>query len=101
VVFEEKCRAFKLTTGWTSQATGPVRLLKHPVTGRARIVVRAEPSGNVVLNTLLKKELVYSMTTNSVQLMVPVEGGTASQWAVRVKREKLDEFFKLVQEIKN
>ncbi|KAJ6068495.1 hypothetical protein N7499_010382 [Penicillium canescens] len=101
VVFEEKCRAFKLTTGWTSQANGPVRLLKHPVTGRARIVVRAEPSGNVVLNTLLKKELVYSMTTNSVQLMVPVEGGTASQWAIRVKREKLNEFFNLVQEIKN
>ncbi|KAJ5769834.1 uncharacterized protein N7511_001885 [Penicillium nucicola] len=101
VVFEEKCRAFKLTTGWTSQATGPVRLLKHPVTGRARIVIRAEPSGNVVLNTLLKKELVYSMTTNSVQLMVPVEGGKATQWAVRVKREKLNEFFNLVQEIKN
>ncbi|KAJ5169875.1 uncharacterized protein N7500_002658 [Penicillium coprophilum] len=101
VVFEDKSRVFKLETAWLPKGTGPVRLLKHPVTGRARIVARAEPSGNVTLNILLKKEFDYKLTTNSVQFLVPDETGQLTHWAVRVKGERLQEFHKLIQEIKN
>jgi hypothetical protein len=101
VLFEDKTRAFKLDSRWASVGTGPVRLLQHPVTGRARIVARAEPSGKVVLNTYLKKELDYKLTTNSVQFLVPEEGGTLRHWALRVKRERLQEFYDLINQVKN
>lgn len=101
VLFEDKSRAFKLDGQWVSKGTGPVRVLQHPVTKRARIVARAEPSGNVILNTLLKKEFDYSLTTNSVQFMVPEEDGKVRHWALRVKRERLQEFHDLIQKIKN
>ncbi|KAJ5961517.1 hypothetical protein N7501_006458 [Penicillium viridicatum] len=101
VMFESKSRVFKLEEKWLPKGTGPVRVLKHPVTGRARIVARAEPSGNVTLNILLKKEFDYQRTTNSVQFLVPNETGTLTHWAVRVKGEKLHEFHQLVNDIKN
>ncbi|KAF7525680.1 hypothetical protein PCG10_004671 [Penicillium crustosum] len=101
VMFEDKSRVFKLEDKWVAKGTGPVRVLKHPVTGRARIVARAEPSGNVTLNILLKKEFDYKLTTNSVQFLVPNETGTLTHWAVRVKGERLREFHQLVNDIKN
>lgn len=102
VVFEDKSRVFKLENkDWLPKGTGPVRLLKHPVTGRARIVARADPSGNVTLNILLKKEFDYKLTSNSVQFLEPNETGTLTHWAVRVKRERLQEFHQLANEIKD
>lgn len=103
VEFEQKCRTFKLekeTSSWTPQGLGNLRLLKHPETGRARMVIRGDPNGNVILNTLLKKELDYSLTSNSVQLIVPEEGGSVCQYAVRVKKERLQACFDKIQEIR-
>lgn len=103
VEFEQKCRTFKLekeSSSWSPQGLGNLRLLKHPETGRARMVIRGDPNGNVILNTLLKKELDYSLTSNSVQLIVPEEGGTVSQYAVRVKKERLQALFDKIQEIR-
>ncbi|CAP97427.1 hypothetical protein E8E15_006974 [Penicillium rubens] len=101
VLFEDKSKVFKLESAWLPKGTGPVRVLKHPVTGRARVVARAEPSGNVTLNTLLKKEFDYKLTSNSVQFLVPNETGGLTHWAVRVKKERLQEFYQLVNHIKN
>ncbi|KAJ9484804.1 hypothetical protein VN97_g8555 [Penicillium thymicola] len=102
VMFEDRSRVFNLDENkWLVKGTGPVRVLKHPVTGRARIVARAEPSGNVTLNVLLKKEFDYQITNRSVQFLVPNETGTLTQWAVRVKGERLHEFHQLVNDIKN
>ncbi|OQE18219.1 hypothetical protein PENSTE_c018G00752 [Penicillium steckii] len=101
VVLECRARAFKLTTGWVSQGTGTVRLLKHPGTNRARIVLRADPGGNVILNTLLKKELDYARTSNSVQFMVPQVDAKPEQWAIRVKAESIASLHDKIQEIKN
>ncbi|KAJ5579359.1 hypothetical protein N7450_008226 [Penicillium hetheringtonii] len=101
VVLECRARAFKLTTGWVSQGTGTIRLLKHPGTNRARIVLRADPGGNVILNTLLKKELDYARTSNSVQFMVPQADAKPEQWAIRVKAESIASLHDKIQEIKN
>ncbi|KAJ5744182.1 hypothetical protein N7533_009052 [Penicillium manginii] len=101
VVFECRARAFKLTTGWVSQGTGVVRLLKHPATGRARVVLRADPGGNIILNTLLKKELDYARTSNSMQFMVPQADGKPEQWAVRVNAKSIDALNEHFQAIKN
>lgn len=101
VAFECRARAFKLATGWTSQGTGIVRLLQHPGSGRARIVLRADPGGQVILNTLLKKDLDYARASNSVQFMVPLADQQLEHWAIRVKAESIQSFYDKIQEIKN
>ncbi|KAJ5905087.1 uncharacterized protein N7473_002003 [Penicillium subrubescens] len=102
LVYECRAQAFKLATGWTSQGKGIARLLKHPETGRARIVVRTDPGGNIVLNTLLKKDFDYSRQSNSVQFLVPqADQEKPEQWAVRVRADAIEEFYSKVQEIKN
>ncbi|OOQ87007.1 hypothetical protein PEBR_18954 [Penicillium brasilianum] len=102
LVFECRARAFKLTTGWTSQGTGIARLLKHPETGRARIVLRADPGGNVILNTFLKKEFDYARQANSVQFLVPqADSEQPEHWAVRVNANSIEELYSKIQEIKN
>lgn len=101
VEFECRARAFKLATGWTSQGTGIIKLLKHPDTGRSRIVLRSDPGGNVILNTYLQKELDYAKMNNSVQCMVPQADGKPEHWAIRVKAEFIDGLHSKIEELKN
>ncbi|KAJ5454737.1 uncharacterized protein N7458_005693 [Penicillium daleae] len=102
LVFECRARAFKLATGWTSKGTGILRLLKHPETKRARIVLRADPGGNVILNTFLKEEFDYARQSNSVQFMVPqADNEQPEHWAIRVNAKTIDELHSKIQEIKN
>ncbi|KAJ5917961.1 hypothetical protein N7454_010336 [Penicillium verhagenii] len=98
-VFKCRGRAFKLGTGWESQGTGFVSLLVHE-SGRARIVLRADPSGAVILNTLLKKEFEYQLTNSSIQFMVPRVDGPLEHWAVRVKADSINAFHAKVESIK-
>ncbi|CAG7922978.1 unnamed protein product [Penicillium olsonii] len=101
VVHEQRSRTFKLDKGsWVPQGVGILRLLKHPETGRSRMVIRGDPSGNVILNTLLKKELDYNLGSLSIQLMVPGEDGVVTQYAVRVKKEHLQGLFDKIQGIR-
>ena len=102
VVFECKARAFKLATGWQLQGTGVLRLLQHPGTNRARIVLRTDPGGNVILNTFLKKDLDYSRQGNSVQFMVPqADKAQPEHWTVRVNAQSIEKLHPKMQEIKN
>ncbi|KAJ5639091.1 uncharacterized protein N7484_006953 [Penicillium longicatenatum] len=98
-VFKCRARAFKLGTGWVSQGTGFASLLVHE-SGRARIVIRADPSGSVILNSLLKKEFDYQLSNNSVQFMVPRADGPPEHWAVRVKADAIKGFHEKVEAIK-
>ncbi|KAJ5730435.1 uncharacterized protein N7483_004943 [Penicillium malachiteum] len=102
-VFQCRARAFKLAKGkgWESQGTGFANLLVNQ-SGRARIVLRADPSGSIILNALLKKEIEYKFTNkNSVQFFVPQAGGDPEQWAIRVKVEIAQSFHEKVEAIKN
>ncbi|KAJ5679839.1 hypothetical protein N7462_008083 [Penicillium macrosclerotiorum] len=101
VVFEGRGRAFKLATGWASQGTGALRLLRHPETGRARIILRADGNGNLILNSLLKKDFDYARQNNSVQFMVPQSDGKLEHWAVRVNAQTIEQLHSKIQEIKN
>ncbi|KAI1831031.1 hypothetical protein DTO006G1_7902 [Penicillium roqueforti] len=100
VMFEETTRIFKLTGTWQPKGTGPLRVLKHPVTGRARIVARADPSGNVILNAPLMKQFDYKSNSNRVQLLEPNQTGGFTQCTVRIPAERMQEFLQLVNEIK-
>ncbi|KAL2792937.1 hypothetical protein BJX66DRAFT_326394 [Aspergillus keveii] len=89
VLFESKSRALKLMTegnkGWDTKGMGITRILKDRTTSRARILIRADPSGNVVLNAALQKEITYKAQGTSVQFLVPKADGPPEMWAVRLK----------------
>ncbi|KAL4994743.1 hypothetical protein BDV10DRAFT_176120 [Aspergillus recurvatus] len=86
VVIETRARALKMADGsWASQGVGYLRILKNRTTSRSRILVRADPSGNVVLNARLMKEIKYTVNGNNIQFLVPKAEGAPEMWALRLK----------------
>ncbi|KAL4780599.1 hypothetical protein BJX76DRAFT_360724 [Aspergillus varians] len=86
VVIETRARGLKWKDGsWDSQGVGYLRILKNQTTSRSRVLLRADPSGNVVLNALLMKEIKYTVNGNSIQFLVPQADGPPETWALRFK----------------
>jgi hypothetical protein len=91
VIFEARARALKLVSeSWESQGVGLLRILKHKTTSRSRILLRAQPSGKVVLNAALMREIKYTLTGSAVQFLVPHSDDPPERWAVRVKKEEVE-----------
>lgn len=86
---EEIPEKSKLTPGWNIVASGLMRLLKDKDSGKTRIVFRANPNANVILNTRLMPSLTYrTMSSGGKQGAVtfPVATDTGMQsWMIRVK----------------
>ncbi|PYI21425.1 hypothetical protein BO99DRAFT_410935 [Aspergillus violaceofuscus CBS 115571] len=105
VVLENRARAMKhnkADSSWESQGVGFIRVLKHRTTSRGRILVRADPSGNVVLNTYLVDAISYKASGNSVQFMVPQAEGPPVLWALRVKtKDDAERLSKAMEETKS
>ncbi|KAK5945709.1 hypothetical protein PMZ80_002916 [Knufia obscura] len=83
-----------LQPGWKKIGVGSAKVLKDKSTGKARIVFRAEPGANVLLNTRLLGGAKYSSSTvgknGAVNFPVAVEGAM-QLWMVKVKtREDAD-----------
>ncbi|KAL2845655.1 hypothetical protein BJY01DRAFT_214039 [Aspergillus pseudoustus] len=85
IVFECRARALKLNTAWDSQGIGNVRVLKDRTTSRGRVLMRADPSGNVILNTVLQKAISYKLQGTSVQFLIPKTEGPPEMWGIRTK----------------
>ncbi|OXV09597.1 hypothetical protein Egran_02642 [Elaphomyces granulatus] len=91
VIFEARARALKLVSeSWESQGIGLLRILKHKTTSRSRVLLRAQPSGKVVLNAALMREIKYTLTGSAVQFLVPHSDDAPERWAVRVKKEEVE-----------
>jgi hypothetical protein len=84
---------------FNSVGLGTLRVLKNAETGKTRIVIRAEPVGNVLLNTHLAAFVSYSSysnpnkteTSGAVRIGVPTENSKVEQWVLKVKNsEKAD-----------
>ncbi|EFQ97305.1 hypothetical protein MGYG_00346 [Nannizzia gypsea CBS 118893] len=87
-VFECRSRAYQLTEGkWEVKGVGVLRILKHRTNKKSRIILRADPSGSVVLNTNLMPEIDYKQNSNNVQFFVASESGF-QQWMLRVKTKE-------------
>lgn len=88
-LFEARASALRLDkdngSGWQKRGIGLLRVLKHRTEARSRVLLRADPSGKVVLNVALRDQHPYTACKNSVQLLVPETEGKLAQWAVRVK----------------
>ncbi|WEW60688.1 hypothetical protein PRK78_006175 [Emydomyces testavorans] len=86
VEFEIRARALKLKPGasWEVKGVGMLRILKRRDNGRARMLLRADPSGNVILNAALIPQVDYAQRATSVQFLVPT-ADKAEHWALKLK----------------
>ncbi|KAI9932678.1 hypothetical protein ASPWEDRAFT_47121 [Aspergillus wentii DTO 134E9] len=102
VVFESRARGLQLKAGagWESKGVGFLKILKNRETSRARILLRADPSGNIVLNAALMKAITYKASGNSVQFLVPQPEGPPESWAIRVKKEETETLASKMEETK-
>ena len=95
VVMETRAKAHKYESNqgekrWTGQGVGIVRILKDRATSRARIVLRADSSGKIVLKTALHKAIEYKANGNQVQFLLPKADGSPEMWALRVRKEDVN-----------
>ncbi|KAK2746036.1 hypothetical protein FQN57_003376 [Myotisia sp. PD_48] len=85
--FESRSRAYKMVDGgWKVQGVGLLRILKHRDTNKSRVILRADPSGKLVLNVNLIPDVEYKQRQNSVMFAVPTKSGI-EHWMLRVKEE--------------
>jgi hypothetical protein len=90
VVFEVRARALKAIpgSGWAGQGTGVLRVLKHRISGRSRVLLRADPSGKVILNAALVRQIYYKLSGSSVQFLVPGVSRQLERWAIKVREQE-------------
>ncbi|OKL61322.1 hypothetical protein UA08_03743 [Talaromyces atroroseus] len=86
--FVEKQSEGKTEKTWEVQGVGQLRLLVNKEAKRARIVLRAEPSGRAVLNTAINRAIDYKVQPGSCQFLVPrADGSGMDLWGLRFKKE--------------
>lgn len=81
VLFEVKAKAMIYDAAsegdskWIVKGIGPLRVMKHRVTGSTRLLLRAEPSGRITVNAGLLKDMTYE-STSAKAIRVPIANGT-------------------------
>lgn len=101
VLMETRARGLKMAKeGWDSQGVGFVKILKNRETSRSRVVLRADPSGKVLLNASLMKAIKYTINGTGVLFAVPQPDGSLEQWAIRTKKEDIGRLGSTMEEAK-
>ncbi|KAK9478343.1 hypothetical protein V1514DRAFT_352323 [Lipomyces japonicus] len=90
VEFEHRGRVYSFNDiKFESVGLGPVRVLKHNTTGKARVLVRADGSGRIVLNVGLRKNVSYVMHDKNVVRVVDfVDGGKGVTYLIKIKTKE-------------
>jgi hypothetical protein len=71
---------------WVVKGLGPLRVLKHKETGSCRILLRADPSGTIVLNKGILGNVTYESSGKTLKLLTAGEGGQSLEtWLLQVK----------------
>lgn len=86
VVYEVRAKALSWDTDgstWNTLGVGPLRVLKHKETGVARVLLRADPSGKIVLNNGILN-LPYKVDGKTVKF-VAANGGELESYVLQVK----------------
>ncbi|KAL8796989.1 MAG: hypothetical protein Q9195_000760 [Heterodermia aff. obscurata] len=90
-LFEVKGRAFEFDSskkGWIAKGVGLIRVLKNPDTGKARILMRQEPSGKIILNAALLSEVEYKhKRPKTVELAVATDSGKLVSYTIRLAND--------------
>ena len=76
------------TKAWMSRGVGPLRVLMHRETRKPRIVLRADPSGRVVINSGFVKEGNYENIGCKTIAAPIIADGKLGLWRLRVGNDK-------------
>ncbi|KAL2115831.1 hypothetical protein VTJ04DRAFT_10086 [Mycothermus thermophilus] len=83
---KEAKSAAKSKSPWVVQGVGPLRLLKHKTTGSVRMLLRAEPRGNVAMNKLVLPDFTYKAEAKYVKIAAAKDDGKGLEtWMLQVK----------------
>lgn len=89
VLYEVRAKAQKYLgaeEGWMTKGLGPLRILKHKDTKATRILLRADPSGSIVMNKGLVEQFTYEPNGKTVKVLTTGEDGKALEtWLLQVK----------------
>jgi RanBP1 domain len=85
---------------WPTQGMGPIAVLKNKETGVLSILMKASPSGKVVINTRLSPSLEYKQVKRRARFLVPKEGGMDSMLVQFASEVDSTEFVKICEENK-
>lgn len=80
----------KSKSPWSTQGVGPLRLLKHKETNAVRLLMRAEPRGNVAMNRAVLPDMSYKADEKYVRMTTSNEKGDGLEtWMIQVKTKDL------------
>jgi hypothetical protein len=99
VVHEVRAKALKWiekkddeNAKWDTRGVGPLRVLKHKDTGIARILLRGDPSGKIILNKGLLPKISYEASAKTVKFVAAADVGEGLEtWIVQVKTPEFAE----------
>ena len=93
-ISEAVAKEKKLDPGFNTQGVGQLRVLKHKTTRKTRLLLRAEPGSNIVINTALTPSMTYKATegkgSGAVKFGIPTATGI-DQWVAKVKTPAMAE----------
>ncbi|KAL7938929.1 hypothetical protein V8C35DRAFT_289632 [Trichoderma chlorosporum] len=76
----------KSKSPWATKGVGSLRLLKHKETNTVRLLLRAEPRGNVAMNRSVLPDLSYKADEKYVKMTTSNETGDGLEtWMIQVK----------------
>lgn len=101
-VAEYRVKLHKLADGkWETIGVGQLRVLVDKDTKKARILMRAEQSGRVVLNCVVRKELTYSALKNNVNIVDFDENSKPVKYLAKIKTAaEADKLSGKIEEVK-
>jgi hypothetical protein len=71
---------------WETKGLGPLRVLKHKETNVSRILMRADPSGSIVLNKGILGKVKYEASGKTLKLLAATDDGKGMEtWVLQVK----------------
>ncbi|EHK40676.1 hypothetical protein TRIATDRAFT_226605 [Trichoderma atroviride IMI 206040] len=80
----------KSKSPWATQGVGALRLLKHKETNAVRLLLRAEPRGNVAMNRSVLPDLSYKADEKYVKMTTSNDKGDGLEtWMIQVKTKDL------------
>lgn len=80
----------KSKSPWSTKGIGPLRVLKHKETNAVRLLLRAEPRGNVALNKALLPDIKYTSNEKYVRLVTSNDAGDGLEtWMFQVKTKEM------------
>lgn len=103
-VHEVRAKALKwckkegdVTEPWVTQGVGPLRVLKHKETGVSRILLRADPSGKIILNKGILGNVEYKANGKTLKIMTASDDGKGME--TYVLQVKAPEFAQKLAEV--